>query len=115
MKGFVTIYDDAQQELKKSLGGYVASLLDDQDFKIFCEDGYDETDFYEHMRRGCCMLCGEGLGEDTLFLADEQGILALLCSGDCLRDMHVISWLEETLSRKLERLDPNNKGEPSGD
>lgn len=107
----ITIYEDAQHELKRSLGGDTLSLLDDQDFQVFCLEGMDEHDAYEHIRRGGCMLCGKSLGEDTLILIDEQGILGMWCEGDCMKDMHAIAFLEELLTGMTERLLPENRQE----
>ena len=107
----VEIYEEARDRLFESLGGSLIEMLEVYEYKIYCEDGYDEHDAYEHMRRGGCMLCGEPLGEDTLILVDEQGILGLWCSTTCLSDMHIIPWLEEMLTAKIARIDPNNKEE----
>ena len=105
------IYVPARESLKESLRGLPLSILRRENWQIFCLDGMDEHDGYEHLRRGRCMLCGGELGEDTLVLIDEQGILALFCETQCLQDMHVIPWLENTLTEMVSRLDPNNKEE----
>lgn len=107
----VEIYPPAREALRDALRGPPLSVLKDQQWLIACEDGYDEHDAYEHMRRGGCMLCGEPLGEDTLILLDEQGILGMWCSTQCLGDMHIIPWLEETLSAKIARISPDEMGE----
>lgn len=106
---YVSISKEAQGKLLNALGGDTFRLLDRHNWKIFCLDGMDEHDGYEHMRRGGCMLCGEDLGEDTLILIDEDGILGIWCGGDCLRDMHTISFLENLLSDMTARLLPDQE------
>lgn len=100
----VKISEDAQQQLGDSLDEALVVLLDAYDWEIFCPDGYDETDHYEHMRRGRCMLCGDPLGEDTIIPVDAQGILGMFCGAECIQDMHIIPYLNEQIEDKLARV-----------
>jgi hypothetical protein len=105
----IKINQDALERLSKSLDSQLMELLYVYDFEIFCPDGQDELDHYEHLRRGGCMLCGEQLGEDTIVMVDAQGILALFCGAECAQDMHVIPYLNELIEGKLARLMPSEE------
>lgn len=105
----VKINEDAQWALESALDGPLVRLLRTYDWKIFCPDGQDELDHYEHLRRGGCMLCGELLGEDTIVMVDAQGILALFCGAECAQDMHIIPYLNELIEGKLDRLMPKEE------
>lgn len=108
--GSIKINEEARDRLFTSLEGGLDELLEVYDWEIFCPDEQVEKgDHYEHLRRGGCMLCGEGLGEDTIVFVDSQGILALFCGAECAQDMHVIPYLNELIEGKLERLMPREE------
>jgi hypothetical protein len=100
---------EAQRRLFTTLDTPVRDILSTHNWDIFCPDGQDELDHYEHLRRGGCMLCGEPLGEDTIIMVDGQGILALFCEAQCAQDMHVIPYLNELIEGKLARLMPSEE------
>lgn len=102
----IEVRKEARDRLYKSLDGSIVELMEMFDWQIFCPEGDDELDHYEHMRRGGCMLCGEPLGEDTIVTIDAQGILGLFCGADCIQDIHIIPYLNEQIEAKIERLMP---------
>lgn len=104
----IKMTEEAIARLYKSLDPSVAEMMEVFDWSIFCPDGQDELDHYEHLRRGGCMLCGEPLGEDTIVTVDAQGILGLFCSADCIQDIHIIPYLNDQIEQKLERLMPED-------
>lgn len=105
----VKINADAKRRISQSVDQTVKNILIEHQWQIFCPDGQDELDHYEHLRRGGCMLCGERLGEDTIIMVDAQGILALFCGAECAQDMHVIPYLNELIEAKLARLMPQEE------
>lgn len=73
--------------------------------KIYCPDGDDELEPYEHIKRGKCMCCGSLLGQDTTLLVTGMGIIGLWCNGQCLQDMQAMGMLREMEEHIVERID----------
>jgi hypothetical protein len=45
----------------------------------------------------------EELGENTVTLVDERGVIGLWCNGQCLADMQAISFLTEVMDAIVSR------------
>ena len=43
-----------------------------------------------------CITCGNDLGATAEVLLAAPGIVGCWCCGQCLSDMHVVGWLQET-------------------
>lgn len=112
---FTEIYQANREALVEALDPDLLEILQAHNWRIFCLDGTDELDHYEHMRRGGCMLCGDRLGEDTIITVDGQGILGLFCEPTCIQDIHIIPYLNEQIEGKLARLMPDEIEEDEED
>lgn len=75
------------------------------DGKVYCPDGDDELEPYEHLKRGLCMCCGGSLGENTTLLLTGVGIIGLWCSGGCLQDLQAVGMLREMEEQIVDRID----------
>lgn len=83
----------------------VLELIRHYDYDVYCPDGQDELDAYENLKRGLCMTCGRPLGENTVVLVNEAGILGLWCEGICLQDLQSLGLIREMEEYVVDRID----------
>jgi hypothetical protein len=77
---------------------------------IWCPEGQDEMDAYQHAIRGRCMACGKTLEENTVALIGGRGVLGLWHSLECMADMHAISFLREVEEMVVARIEEREDG-----
>jgi hypothetical protein len=79
---------------------------------IYVPDGEsDELDSYERAARARCMTCGDKLEEATIIIIDSRGIMGIWCSGQCLQDIHAISFLRQVEDHVLEGIESRTVSE----
>jgi hypothetical protein len=69
--------------------------------EVYMPDTYEhmgeaEQDLINRLQALECITCGKDPGETAEVLVASPGIVGIWCSGQCLTDMHVIGWLQET-------------------
>jgi hypothetical protein len=70
------------------------------------DDVSDELDPYQHAINACCMACGQQLMDGTIILVDDRGVLGVWDRGECMADMHALTFLrrvEETVVDGIEK------------
>lgn len=77
--------------------------------EVFCPDGFDEMDAYQHLIRGKCGACGGELGEDTQFVVSNVGILMLWCDGQCMSDQLAVGFLQQIEAELVSAIEARGK------
>lgn len=84
------------ENLKKLLltvGIFVPHNLDEQ-----------EQEVYQRGLEGRCMTCDGELGENTMVVVNQLGIVQVVCCGACLQDMQVTGWIQETYQEMIDKI-----------
>jgi hypothetical protein len=81
----------------------VHSVLQDFGWEMAIPEGMEEHGAYQNAAGGHCMTCTRELGENTVTLVDERGVIGLWCNGQCLADMQAISFLTEVMDAIVSR------------